>query len=86
MKNLVLFPSRDYIGSDYGLVFRDRFPKEEYDFIYVEDGPRRLEGYRFNDVYVHWYAYDEPGYGEIVAMILQARAFSESPGQTHLFT
>jgi hypothetical protein len=87
MKNLVLFPNRTFLmNSDNLEAFRERFPLETHVFFYVEDPAYQLEGVRFQDVYVHWYCYDEPGYNVYVAMILQARAFSENPGQTVLFS
>lgn len=87
MKNLVLFPNREmYVFGDYKEAFDERFPMQDFDRFFVEDGGRKLEGYRFADVYVHWYCFEEPGYDVFVAMILQARAFAQEPGQTFLFS
>lgn len=86
MKHLVLFPTRNVHLLTTEFDHDERFPRDEYDVFYVdEDAARRLEGRRFKDVYVHWFCYDEIGFDKCVAMILQAQAFMDEPGQSFLF-
>lgn len=87
MKHLVLFPSRELLMNDEThQALRERFPRDEHEWFFVEDSPQKLEGVRFNDAYVHWYCFEEINYNVYVALILQARAFSSERGETYLFT
>lgn len=75
---LALIPDRSH---DY----RVRFHPEEFDVVYIDEGVYPIIGRRYDEIWVHWLCYEEPGYRDFVHALFNMIALSSKPVVSRLF-